>query len=136
MTQTGTPCIYYGGEIGLDGGADPLCRKCMIWDEKSQDREIFNYLKRLIALRKTYAALRSSELEWLKTNDTHSYVIYKKQFNNETIHVLLNNSNKAQLIDSSSLPSGIYTELLSETNITITSTVLMPAYTAWILKKD
>ena len=24
MTQTGTPCIYYGGEIGLDGGADPL----------------------------------------------------------------------------------------------------------------
>ena len=34
MTQPGTPCIYYGGEVGLDGGADPLCRKCMIWDEK------------------------------------------------------------------------------------------------------
>ena len=38
MTQAGTPCIYYGSEIGLDGGADPLCRKCMIWDKDSQDR--------------------------------------------------------------------------------------------------
>lgn len=136
MTQPGTPCIYYGGEVGLDGGADPLCRKCMIWDEKAQDRDIFNHLKQLITLRKSYAALRSSNLEWIKTNDTHSYVIYKKQFNDEIIYVLLNNNNKAQRIDSSNLPSGIYTELLSEMTITISSTVLMPAYTAWILKKD
>ena len=63
-------------------------------------------------------------------------MIYKKQFNDEIIYVLLNNNNKAQRIDSSNLPSGIYTELLSEMTITISSTVLMPAYTAWILKKD
>ena len=79
MTQTGTPCIYYGGEIGLDGGADPLCRKCMIWDEEEQDREMFDYLKQLIHLRKTHPSLTSPDLEWLSTNDEDSYVVFKKE---------------------------------------------------------
>ena len=135
MTQTGAPCIYYGGEIGLDGGADPLCRKCMIWDEKIQDHDMFNYLKQLIHLRKTYPALRSAHLEWLSTNDTESYLIYKKQMNDEVIYILLNNSNQTRELDTSSLPSGHYTELLSETNLTIAANVVIPAYTAWILKK-
>lgn len=33
FTYIGTPYIYYGDEIGLDGGHDPYCRRCMIWDE-------------------------------------------------------------------------------------------------------
>lgn len=27
-------CIYYGDEIGMDGGMDFDCCKCMIWDIK------------------------------------------------------------------------------------------------------
>src|SRR5438445_754415 len=37
FTFAGTPCIYYGDEVGLDGGQDPGCRKCMEWDEAKQD---------------------------------------------------------------------------------------------------
>jgi glycosidase len=29
FSMLGSPCIYYGDEIGIDGPHDPGCRKCM-----------------------------------------------------------------------------------------------------------
>ncbi|MBQ1786522.1 MAG: glycoside hydrolase family 13 protein [Turicibacter sp.] len=135
MTQTGTPCIYYGGEIGLDGGADPLCRKCMIWDEEEQDREIFDYLKQLIHLRKTHSSLTSPNLEWLSTNDEDSYVVFKKESEVETTYVVINNSNKKQMINLSFMPKGAYNELLSKTEVIIDTLLPVKPYTAYILKQ-
>ena len=135
MTQTGTPCIYYGGEIGLDGGADPLCRKCMIWDEEHQDREMFDYLKQLIHLRKTHSSLTSPDLEWLSTNDKDSYVVFKKESCDETTYVIINNSNKKQMINLSFMPKGAYNELLSNTEVIIDTLLPVKPYTAYILKQ-
>ena len=135
MTQTGTPCIYYGGEIGLDGGADPLCRKCMIWDEEEQDRDMFDYLKQLIHLRKTHSSLTSPNLEWLSTNDEDSYVVFKKESDVETTYVVINNSNKKQMINLSFMPKGAYNELLSKTEVIIDTLLPVKPYTAYILKQ-
>jgi len=33
MTFEGAPCIYYGDEIGMEGGKDPDCRRCYPWDK-------------------------------------------------------------------------------------------------------
>lgn len=33
FTMPGSPCIFYGTEIGMEGGHDPDCRRCMPWDE-------------------------------------------------------------------------------------------------------
>lgn len=33
FTFPGTPMVYYGDEIGMEGGSDPDCRKRMEWDE-------------------------------------------------------------------------------------------------------
>ena len=41
FTQPGAPCVYYGTEVGLAGGFDPGCRKCMIWVEEKQDHDMF-----------------------------------------------------------------------------------------------
>jgi len=34
MTYPGAPCVYYGNEIGMEGGIDPDCRRSFPWDER------------------------------------------------------------------------------------------------------
>jgi glycosidase len=57
MLLPGSPCIYYGTEGGLDGGRDPQNRRPMIWDETKQDRDLRDFFKKLIALRKELRGL-------------------------------------------------------------------------------
>lgn len=58
----GAPAIYYGDEIGLEGGKDPACRAAFPWDEAAWDGETRAFVQRLIALRKDHAALRRGGL--------------------------------------------------------------------------
>jgi glycosidase len=53
----GSPCVFYGTEIGMSGAHDPANRKPMLWDEAKQDRELFAFFQRLIAFRQEYIAL-------------------------------------------------------------------------------
>jgi glycosidase len=53
----GSPCVYYGTEVGMTGGGDPDNRRPMIWNEAKQDRELLAFFKGLIAFRKKYSAL-------------------------------------------------------------------------------
>lgn len=73
--QPGVPCIYYGDEYGLDGGADPDCRKCMPWAEEHQDLEMFAFFKDLVAFRREYAeTLSQTDLDWQCVDDTQGVV--------------------------------------------------------------
>ncbi|MBZ0281770.1 MAG: maltodextrin glucosidase [Anaerolineae bacterium] len=58
MTFPGVPCVYYGDEIGMEGGTDPDNRRCMRWDTTSWDTDLRAHYQRLIALRKESPALR------------------------------------------------------------------------------
>ena len=72
FTQMGSPCIYYGGEIGMDGGRGmgrEDNRKCMVWEPDQQDLEFRAFIKELITLRKEYPELKSTEIEWIDVND-------------------------------------------------------------------
>jgi neopullulanase len=62
MTMPGAPCIYYGDEIGLSSGDDPLCRQAFPWaDEAAWDTELLAFYRRAIALRRSVPALRTGE---------------------------------------------------------------------------
>jgi len=65
FTLPGAPCIYYGDEIGVDGGHDPECRKSFPWDENKWDKDLLNYVKACIALRKEHKSLRRGEYKRL-----------------------------------------------------------------------
>src|SRR5262249_10081616 len=54
----GTPLIYYGEEIGMDGGADPDNRRPMNWDEQGWDGAVLDHVRRLAAVRRERRALR------------------------------------------------------------------------------
>lgn len=48
----GMPCIYYGDEIGMTGGYDPLCRGGFPWDESRWDRDIQSLARRLAKMKR------------------------------------------------------------------------------------
>jgi neopullulanase len=58
MVYPGAPCVYYGDEIGLKGGRDPLSRGAFPWQEERWDYDLRDWFKRAIALRHRYPALR------------------------------------------------------------------------------
>ncbi len=70
MLYPGAPCVYYGDEIGLKGGKDPLCRASFPWDRMEWNTEIRDYFKKAIALRNAHPALRTGEYVTLHTNDS------------------------------------------------------------------
>jgi len=58
FTLPGSPCIYYGVELGMEGGGDPEMRAPMRWDLVTEENEQLAFMRRLIAARKESRALR------------------------------------------------------------------------------
>lgn len=48
----GMPMIYYGDEYAMPGANDPDCRRGMYWEEEYQDKEMYEWYKRLIQVEK------------------------------------------------------------------------------------
>ena len=48
----GIPCVYYGDEIGMEGGYDPDCRRTFRWNRDGWDMETRNLIKKLMMLKK------------------------------------------------------------------------------------
>ncbi|WP_394235684.1 alpha-glycosidase [Niallia oryzisoli] len=92
LTFIGTPCIYYGDEVGLTGGMDPGCRRCMIWDEKQQNRDLYTHIIQLIQLRKTEPLLANNgTFRFLSVENGIAYV---KTSNRRKCLVILNPSSE------------------------------------------
>eukprot|EP00481_Brizalina_sp_1-RS-2013_P003401 TRINITY_DN9185_c0_g1_i1.p1 TRINITY_DN9185_c0_g1~~TRINITY_DN9185_c0_g1_i1.p1 ORF type:complete len:237 (+),score=33.52 TRINITY_DN9185_c0_g1_i1:106-816(+) len=65
FTQVGAPCIYYGGEVGLDGRrgmGQEGNRKCMPWDLSEQDLDFKAFIQSMIELRKSHPELKVERL--------------------------------------------------------------------------
>lgn len=61
----GVPCIYYGDEIGMEGGKDPDNRRPMIWDQTQWHSRMLAIMEKLCAARKQVESLRRGGLQWL-----------------------------------------------------------------------
>ncbi len=47
----GIPCVYYGDEIGMEGGYDPDCRRAFPWDKARWSTDIQDTVKQLTKLK-------------------------------------------------------------------------------------
>ncbi len=61
FTMPGSPCIYYGTEIAMEGNYDPDCRRCMPWEdiEAGMYEERMEIVKSLLHLRMREPLLRN-----------------------------------------------------------------------------
>ncbi|WVE62250.1 glycoside hydrolase family 13 protein [Enterococcus faecium] len=98
--QKGSPCIYYGTEIGMTGEDDPDCRKCMIWEKEEQDLELFGFIKELVSLRKQLSKIISEgSTQWLIVYDREDKLYFTRELEGQIIYVYFNQSKEPWVVE-------------------------------------
>ncbi len=95
-SMPGSPCIFYGTEVAMEGSFDPDCRRCMPWediDSGTYDDRI-GELKKLIGLRRTEPAMRSRNFHFPNEISDPRVIEYLKITENTTLKVVLNCSKE------------------------------------------
>ena len=92
----GMPMIYYGDEYAMPGANDPDCRRGMYWDEEYQDKEMFEWYKRLLQVRKAHTCIVEGELAEAITRDEDETIVLTRKNGEETIALIFNCSNQTK----------------------------------------
>lgn len=141
FTLPGAPCIYYGDEIGMAGEADPHCRACFEWSRRRWNRQIYQHVRELIALRRSSTAWRTGELDVLYAEG--NALAYARWQDEELWVVVLNNGAKRWQgrlpLRKRNLPrvealQELHTGILCAVNARQTDTITVPARSATIWK--
>lgn len=135
FTQAGCPCIYYGDEIGMDGEKDnnkELHRKCMVWEEENQDKDMLNFFKKIIKIRKENEELKLVENDWILTDDKNYNLILRKK----NITIIINNSNENKTIKLPSylIKKEVY-DLFDEEDIKLSDEIYINKFSFMIIKQ-
>ncbi|MCI1476963.1 MAG: glycoside hydrolase family 13 protein [Clostridium beijerinckii] len=93
FTFIGTPCIYYGDEVMLDGNSldDQGCRYPMEWNKECYDKEINQLYKKMIHIRKNESILKNGSFKFLKCSGNK--VVYCRFDEKEAI-IFINSQEK------------------------------------------
>lgn len=104
----GTPNIYYGDEIGLEGGKDPDCRRAFPWEEGKWDHEHRSFIKKLIQIRQNSAELRRGDFKRLVEDDDRNAFVFLRSLGERKAYLIVNASrneiNLQELASKWSLP--------------------------------
>ncbi len=95
FTYIGAPCVYYGDEIGMEGGGDPDCRRTFPWDSTEWNHLLHDHYRRMIRLRKTHPALRRGDINTLYAGE-HSFVFARTLASDAVITALNRHPSKAR----------------------------------------
>ena len=134
MTYLGAPMIYYGDEAGMWGASDPDERKPMLWEDMRYDvekshpfgferprdlnefnRDLFDYYKTLIRVRKEHPALMLGDYKTIIKDDQRNIYGFERNYAEQKIVVFLNNSDRIQQLRTR-LPGKNWMDLISGDN--------------------
>ena len=133
FTMPGSPCIYYGTEIAMEGSYDPDCRRCMPWNaiERGEYDDRINIIRQLIELRKKEPLLKSRNFHFPNEYADHPRLIQfqKVGWSDNYIEIIINASEEdveiahkgevlfaRHYIDSTLLCNGILMRRINEQN--------------------
>lgn len=125
FSYIGMPCIYYGSEIGMTGGGDPDCRRTFDWNTSSWNKDLLEFCKSLITLRKDNMALKIGGIR-IYEKDNLLYLV--RSYKEENIITIINNTEYEKdipLSSSSKLLLTTYKESLNH----------LPAFSGVMLKE-
>jgi alpha-glucosidase len=92
FTYIGVPSVYYGDEVGLEGGDDPDCRRTFPWDETRWDTELQTHYQTLIRLRRDRRVLQ--EGAFLSLHADADVFAFARVLQDEVVIVILNRGDE------------------------------------------
>lgn len=117
FTFPGSPCTYYGSEVGMTGG-EHSNREFMIWEKEKQNLDLQLFIKKLINLRKIHESFKTQNFQWVNIETKTNTLMYKKETEEETLYVILNNdNNSAEIIIPDELIDIKCTDCIEEKDI-------------------
>ena len=117
FTFVSAPHIWSGDELGMWGADDPDCRKPILWEDVEHqaqvftpegqrhepipvmpNKEMFNFYRELIALRKKRLDWSRGQLNYVLSNDNAMTLAYRRKLDDQETFVVFNLSGQLQPI--------------------------------------
>lgn len=88
----GIPMVYYGDEVGMEGGADPDCRRGMVWETDRQNQTLREAMKILASLKRSEPGLATGALHVVRADKQHLEMV-REANGASRIHAAFNTGN-------------------------------------------
>ncbi|MFR1591931.1 MAG: alpha-amylase family glycosyl hydrolase [Christensenellales bacterium] len=102
----GMPCIYYGDEAGMEGCADPFCRRTYPWGH--EDAQVLARYQAMTAMRNAHPVLRTGECVYLAPCADVLGVIRKNESGRDAFGSQAENACAVTLINRSAKEVVVY----------------------------
>ncbi len=103
----GIPAIYYGDEIGMEGGKDPDNRRAFPWDEARWEHDLRGYVRRLVDFRKKSPALQRGWLEVMQADPDRGTLVLKRGEGRSALLAVINGSDSERRLSINLASTGL-----------------------------
>ncbi len=140
FSMPGSPCVYYGVELGMEGGQEPECRGPMRWDLVNDENEQLQFFRQLVEMRRKSRALKIGDFRLLDSDALLAFMRTTDRAE-ETRVVVANPTaepvSEVLLVRDSKIMNGTeYTDVFSGKRFKVMAGLMaieVPAQTAMIL---
>lgn len=99
----GTPLVYYGDEIGMEGKEEFDNRASMKWSDDIRENIIYKWYKKLLNIFKQEKVLAYGHFAVKYCNDKENLLIFYRYLNDEGLYCIVNFSHERIIKDFSTL---------------------------------
>jgi cyclomaltodextrinase len=92
LTFPGAPGIYYGDEVGMEGGDDPECRGAFPWEPDPGEHPMYRTIAGLTRLRRRHRALVDGD--WTPVTGAGGLVAFERRSDRSRVLVAVNRDHR------------------------------------------